>query len=208
MKAVIFDLYGTLVYVDHSTHPYRTLLAKQASAHAIQGLMTSDAKDTLKLARAIGAELSPEDARALDQQAQDEASRIRVFEEVPEVLKALKAQGMTLIVSSNLARLYGHAKVLLDGYIDYWNFSYETGLLKPDPSMFLGPARAYGLAPQDCLVVGDSLLADGKGAQAAGMPFLLLDRYDRHPTLPAVRDLTGLTGLPTALDSLPLLSRD
>ncbi len=43
--------------------------------------------------------------------------------------------------------------------------------LKPDPSGMLRAAEALGVAPAECLVIGDREDADGAAARAAGMTF-------------------------------------
>jgi HAD superfamily hydrolase (TIGR01549 family) len=46
--------------------------------------------------------------------------------------------------------------------------------LKPHPGGMLKAADALGVAPRDCLVIGDREDADGLAAQAAGMAFRLV----------------------------------
>jgi len=46
--------------------------------------------------------------------------------------------------------------------------------LKPHPEGMLKAADALGVAPRDCLVIGDREDADGVAAQAAGMAFRLV----------------------------------
>lgn len=43
--------------------------------------------------------------------------------------------------------------------------------LKPAPDGYLAAARALGLEPEECLVIGDRPDADGAAARAAGMAF-------------------------------------
>ena len=43
--------------------------------------------------------------------------------------------------------------------------------LKPDPAGYLAAAERLGVAPADCLVVGDREDADGEAARRAGMAF-------------------------------------
>ncbi len=46
--------------------------------------------------------------------------------------------------------------------------------LKPHPSGYLAAARALGVEPQACLVIGDREDADGEAARRAGMGFRLI----------------------------------
>ena len=59
--------------------------------------------------------------------------------------------------------------------------SFECGVCKPDPSVFLTACHRLGVDPADTLMVGDSPLTDA-GAVAAGLCVLLLPRS--APTRP------------------------
>jgi HAD superfamily hydrolase (TIGR01549 family) len=48
------------------------------------------------------------------------------------------------------------------------------GLLKPNPDGYLEAARLLGVPPEQCLVIGDRLDADGEAAARAGMAFRLV----------------------------------
>lgn len=186
MKAVLFDLFGTLVHVKDPTHPYRRLVGQSHDPVARNAVMTSS-MPTPRLAKAMGVALSPQELADFEAEVEAEVARIEVYPDVVETLQALRAKGVLVFVSSNLAKPYAAARVHLDGLVDYWNFSFDTGLLKPDPAMFLAPASAYGVAASECLVVGDSKASDGKGAEAAGMPFILVDRARSNPDERAAR---------------------
>lgn len=81
--------------------------------------------------------------------------------------------------------------------------SVEVGLGKPDPGIFRAAARLLGVAPEDAVMVGDSLVRDVRGAQSAGMRAVWIDRklwteagVTPDATISALRDL------PAALDAL------
>ena len=65
------------------------------------------------------------------------------------------------------------AGAALERCIDVVRLSFETGLQKPDPRVFLGALEALGTAAADTLMVGDRAVPDG-GAVAVGMPTLLV----------------------------------
>jgi putative hydrolase of the HAD superfamily len=65
--------------------------------------------------------------------------------------------------------------------------SSELPAAKPDPRAFVTACASLEVAPERCLMVGDSLESDISGALSAGMPAVLLDRYDRHPAAPVTR---------------------
>ena len=86
--------------------------------------------------------------------------------------------------------------------------SEEFGVAKPDPAIFLHTANALASDPADCVMIGDNPDADIRGAQAAGMRSVWIQRsaLDKQPftrdvahyptdmpapwrTIPHVRDL-------------------
>jgi phosphoglycolate phosphatase/putative hydrolase of the HAD superfamily len=52
----------------------------------------------------------------------------------------------------------------------------EIDQLKPAPAGLLHIANALGLAPEECLFIGDRQELDGLCAERAGMPYLIVDK--------------------------------
>ncbi len=105
--------------------------------------------------------------------------RFRAFDEVPRVLRALRAAGVPLVVVSNWdVSLHGVLRETgLDALLDGVLTSAEEGISKPDPEIFRrGLALAGGVPPEQARYVGDDLEADVGGAQAAGIVPVLIDR--------------------------------
>lgn len=75
--------------------------------------------------------------------------------------------------------------------------SEVVGHSKPDPAIFAPALAVLGTDPARTLYVGDTVHADVRGAQAAGMQVVQLDPYDLHadfdhlrlPTVAALADL-------------------
>lgn len=55
-----------------------------------------------------------------------------------------------------------------------------VGASKPDPAIFQPALVALGTDPSRTLYIGDTVHADVRGAEAAGMPVVQLDPYDLH----------------------------
>jgi len=55
-------------------------------------------------------------------------------------------------------------------HLEFYAFSDEVGVPKPDPRMFLAALEAIGAAPQEAVHVGDLLRTDVAGARSVGMP--------------------------------------
>ena len=102
----------------------------------------------------------------------------RVFEDVVPTLDALAARGLKLGVISNwnerLRPLLERLK--LAGYFDTIVVSREVRASKPSRGIFKQAVRRLGLRPEAILHVGDSLPMDVRGARAAGLSALLLQR--------------------------------
>lgn len=92
-------------------------------------------------------------------------------------------------------------------------FAYQgltglTGFSKPDPRAFQAAAEALGMAPADCIMVGDRIDNDIVPARALGMATILL-RSGRHrrqrPRSPAEEPdavVTDVLELEAAIDAL------
>lgn len=76
--------------------------------------------------------------------------------------------------------------------------SIEVGVTKPEPGIFLAALKPLGLAPQDALMVGDSLHRDMAGAERLGMP---------HAFLAGTRDCAPCCGKASVLRRLQDLDR-
>lgn len=64
----------------------------------------------------------------------------------------------------------------LDGFFDAFVGSGEVPWRKPHPEFMWAAARALGVSPSECLVIGDNLMADVGGARAAGMRSVWMNR--------------------------------
>lgn len=129
----------------------------------------------------------------------------------PDALPALEAiherresHGLVCGVLSNwedwLETLLTHLD--LDRYFDFAVVSASVQLEKPDPAIFRTALDRAGVAPEEAMHVGDSLSADVRGAQAAGVHPVLLDRRRRY-TPDQIADATiisSLAELPALLD--------
>lgn len=84
----------------------------------------------------------------------------------------------------------------LAAHVDYVGITGEMGVWKPDPAAFTHVARQLGVAPQDAVMVGDSLEFDIHPAKRLGMRTVWVDRNgrtDAHADL-VVAAPSGLVG--------------
>lgn len=124
-----------------------------------------------------------------------------LYPEVPEVLAALRARGIKLVVVSNwdsgLSSLL--ERLGIRDSFDHVVVSALVGVSKPDRGIFDEALRRAGAVAGATLHVGDSLADDYLGARAAGLHALLVDRGGRR--LPEIEAIASLIELPGRLDA-------
>jgi putative hydrolase of the HAD superfamily len=125
------------------------------------------------------------------------SENFELFEDVLPVLEELRRARLRIAVVSNGIRdlnvFVAHHRLDVDAIVD----SRSHGRVKPHPTIFQAALAALAVAPEDAVMVGDSIEEDIEGARALGMRAILIDREDRHPDLD--ERLTDLYGLPAAL---------
>lgn len=136
-------------------------------------------------ARIDGAPVSPECFSRLARHFRSPSSW-SVYPDVAGTLDRLEESGLALGVVSNWD---SHLPPLLEALELAARFRViavsaieETG--KPDPEIFLRACARLGLAPGECVHVGDSVCEDYEGARGAGLRALLLDRAGKHSGRP------------------------
>ncbi|MBI5884202.1 MAG: HAD-IA family hydrolase [Elusimicrobia bacterium] len=125
----------------------------------------------------------------------------RHFRRNRPVLERLRRSFRLGIVSN----FYGNLDSVLDGeglleLFDTISDSGVVGAEKPDPAIFLHAARNLGLKAADCLMVGDSVRRDMRGAEGLGMPHALITADPAAACCPECWALPDLTHLEARLD--------
>jgi HAD superfamily hydrolase (TIGR01509 family) len=120
--------------------------------------------------------LAPGLSEALYAQTVD-ARSWEAFPDTLPTLRALRDLGMRIgVISDTGFDLRPVFDALgLAPFLDTVVLSFECGVCKPDPSVFLTACQGLEVDPANALMVGDSPLADA-GAVAAGLCVLLLPR--------------------------------
>lgn len=130
-----------------------------------------------------------------------EVRTFALYSETLEVLEELKELGVRIALLSNswrfsIDRLFNNG---ISKYFEQKIFSFDIGLAKPDPGIFLESCKLMNVAPEDCLYVGDNIHSDG-ACMEVGMEFVLVDREYRLQTNQA--ELTVVHDLKEFLDVL------
>jgi|SRR3989344_2964208 len=188
IQAIVFDLYGTLIYLSDETKPYQKLFValglkttkefKQARRIAL----TEDFSNIASLVERIkpGAKI---DVQPYETEIQKELSSVIIYPETKKVLEELKNRNLKLGLISNLASpykkpFYGFG---LDKYFNSVLFSCEAGLIKPEPKIYLQMMQELRITPALALMIGDKISADFNGPKSIGMQAVHLDRTKKSP---------------------------
>jgi putative hydrolase of the HAD superfamily len=124
-----------------------------------------------------------------------------LYEEVPEVLRALHADGLIIGLISNTQRSLKtfEEHFALDGLFTVAISSSDHGFMKPHPSIFEEGLRRAGVAAGDAVMVGDSVPHDIEGALRLGMRGILVARSGLStgapPEVPVIQSLRELRSL-------------
>ena len=206
LKAIVFDLDGTLYRQDslrramllrllraHTTRPlsglrtFRVLAAYRQAQERLRESATSSATRT-DLAEAqlqLTCELTNVEpafvTRCVARWMEQEPLALLARFPQPgllDFLYACKAHGLRLGVLSDYPADAKLKALGLDWLIDVVLAaqSPEVGVFKPHPRGLLLAARRLGASPQECLYVGDRADVDGPAAIAAGMACFIVTR--------------------------------
>jgi HAD superfamily hydrolase (TIGR01662 family) len=124
-----------------------------------------------------------------------------MYEDVPEVLRALHGSGVKIGLISNTQRSLEafESHFALDGLFAVRVSSFDHGFMKPHPSIFERALEQVSAEPHEAVMVGDSLAHDIEGARRLGMRAVLVSRSgpvagcpDDVPVIRSLRELPAL----------------
>jgi putative hydrolase of the HAD superfamily len=191
--AVIFDFFATLtpstpeeVWHEHT--------ARSAAPLGLEVSVWRRALDESWAERATGAlgDLPSDEALAAAcaarRAAQDELFAFRP--DALAVLEQVRARGLRLGVLSDCTIELSEAwqRLPVAGLVDARVLSCEAGRRKPDPALFTTIARQLGVAPAECLYVGDGGGRELSGASACGMHAVMLRAADWYTSAAHARE--------------------
>ncbi len=179
-KAIILDLYDTLIYTSSKKRPYLNLLnslglTKQEITYWIDKALTENYQ-TLKDFRN---EISKSNINIdkFEDQLEIEIETTHVFDDTFSFLENLSSK-YELYLLSNLATPYKEPfyKLGLDKFIKEPFFSCDCGFKKPDFNFYNLIIKKTGLNPDELLMIGDNLKSDYEGAQNSGIKAILKNK--------------------------------
>lgn len=224
LAAVIFDFFGTLTESVHRDERD----AGHAQVAAALGVPADRFRDELhrswperacgrygdveatlrRIARDCGAE--PDERQVQHAAAVRRAgqrSYLRLRAETVPTLQALRRRGLAIgLVSDCTHELVEEWPALPTArLVDQAVFSVVEGVKKPDPEIFGRVCTRLGVAPEDCLYVGDGDSRELPGAAAVGMRPVRLaapDHRDGHVFEPVDWDGPSVSALTELLTEL------
>ncbi len=164
-KLVIFDWDGTVVDSVSKIVACKQFLAIKYSLtvpayEVVKSVIGLPFKEAMSLCfPAVESELLSQLMREFRELMQTDAYQAKPFPDVVSVLEALKTDGLTLVVATSKSRAE------LDSALKYTQLSRFFDLTccgenfkeKPDPTMLHFILNRYGIAPEDSLMIGDTV---------------------------------------------------
>ncbi len=171
IRAVCFDLDGTLLRDDHVDGVVRRAAAELAALHA--------GVDADALADAVARHA------ALEQAA------FRLYDESLEVIAELRSRGIRVALITNGPSELQRGKLRDTGIGDVFDavvVSGEHSVSKPDGEIFARALAELGVDAAEALHVGDNPLADVAGAKDAGLTAVWIRRGEDESSDPGRAD--------------------
>ncbi|WNV81908.1 HAD-IA family hydrolase [Umezawaea sp. Da 62-37] len=190
IRAVLFDFSGTLFRLEHEAlDAHGDLMRALTAPVGVADGLTPEMEDAWRR-RDLDADLH-RDVHVVALQAAGltepgaaltfyerlvSAAYWRAYPDTFQALRKVSEAGLRVAVLSNtgwdiraVLRRYG-----VDHLVDEVVLSYEVGMIKPDPKIFLLTCERLRVDPAEVLMVGDSEEADG-GAEAVGSKVAIVE---------------------------------
>jgi putative hydrolase of the HAD superfamily len=228
VRAVLFDFYGTLARAVTWGPTFEEVLAgrglildpdalerwRAEGADGVDHGEHSVDRDTYvaweraRLRRLVGVCGAGADADACVEElyTATKAYTLAAYEEVPEVLAALRSARVTVAVCSNWDWDLEHAlgRAGLDGVADVVVTSAQAGARKPHPRIYHHTLERCGVEPADALFVGDTWGPDVEGPAGVGMrPVHVWRPENDGRDVPPAGDVPRIGDLRGVLDLVP-----
>ena len=200
-KVVLFDLFETLVSEFDAGHPSTTEVAQTLGVPAedfqreYQDLRparyTGQLDYTASLSYIVGklGGKSPENAiKTLAERRRSAFTThlCRIEPEILDMLNEITTAGIRLGLISNTdgSEVLDWASNPLSNFFEVTVFSHVVGMAKPDPHIYQYACKHLGVAPSDCIFIGDGNSNELRGAAQVGMlPFCAAWFLRRHTDL-------------------------
>jgi len=194
-KAVLFDLFHTLVNVPPRSHDGERSIPEILGIppeewqrlyydEDVIGRCLGHVRDSVEAMRMVTHSIDPtvkEDqilAAVKSRRRRFEMGLVKVDHSILEALENLRAAGIRTAIVSDAGADDVESWPLcpLGSRVDTAIFSYEVGYRKPDPRIYRTALSALGASPEDAIFVGDGGSDEHTGARAVGLRSVLVTR--------------------------------
>ena len=188
---------------DRAWEPWMTALGPvhldaSRSQEAFRALRAGIATDRIRIAAPGADEVALQDAGARAAILEEEASRYVLFDDAMPALRRLADAGVISIIVSN--HIWTLPEIVQDrglgALVRATVTSAREGVRKPHPAIFSAALRYTSTPPEAIVMVGDSVSADVRGAEAAGMHAVFIDREGTRSVPQDVRVIRSLLEVP------------
>ncbi|HLZ07030.1 MAG TPA: HAD-IA family hydrolase, partial [Chloroflexota bacterium] len=193
IRAVIFDLYNTLIHetgFDDCLQKLADTIGVSLEAYlalrqnTLQGAIEGRFATAEDRTRAILAGLGRTTGDGLDKRVTDlerewRLTRVRIFPATLPTLRTLRERKIPIGLVSDCSELMGRAvldRLELFPLLDAVALSYEVGWAKPAREIYDRAISLLGVDPTECLFVGDGGSDEIAGARAIGMTTARIDQ--------------------------------
>ncbi len=203
LKAIFFDLYGTLT--TKNSNPEAEIIRQFHLNHKyleveklVCGTQHKNYNDYFnKIILGLRLQKDPNRLFKLFRIFDSDHKKAQLLEGLEEVIREVKGMNLRLAIVSNMPNdLY---KILerhhLEKYFDVRIYSHEVGLVKPSKEIFKLALDRLKVKPEDALMIGDSMSSDIKGAKNVGIQTLLADYDKKFPDYKGHK-VVSLGGIP------------
>jgi HAD superfamily hydrolase (TIGR01549 family) len=183
IKAILFDLWGTLIYNKSEKDPHKELI-KLFKSHGIdnpddfydRSIAVRKFKNIEEAAEHVYRKTGIERKRLETIIKKYYDVEVAPFPDVVSNLERLK-KGYKLAIVSNINHgLEAFKRSGLESFFDYKFYSFEVGMIKQDPEFFRYVLKKIGMKPDKVIMVGDCMFGDIDPAERAGIRSILIKR--------------------------------
>jgi len=217
IKAVVFDLYGTLITGDEGVkgedldEELSRILRQanhevyyqevEAARHMVffidypRGRGDTPQQFYAKVLERLEIPSEPKLVDKLTRKA-TELERVRLYEDVAPTVNALKSQGIkTAVLTTVPSWLFKQVLEDNDVKIDFICTAKEAKAVKPNPQIYRTVLEKFGVKPNEALMVGDTPEIDIVPPKKLGMKTALLCRKEKKTVKEADHVITSLRQL-------------
>lgn len=213
IKAVVFDLYGTLLTGDLEDKDEGLSQLLRETGHEVYYQEVEAARHLVMFidyprgrantpqefyAKVLERLEIPADSKLAEKLAQKaaELERVRLYQDVVPTINALKARGIkTAILTTIPSWRFQHILEANSVKIDFVCTANEARAVKPNPKIYQTVLKKLQVKPNEALMVGDDPKTDVIAAKKMGMKAVMLCREEKKKVEEADYVVASLTEL-------------